>query len=535
MTFLLLAFPLLPMLGIALLGWGPFRATNSMRGLSLGIGIVQLAILAYLMIQAGPLDLIGTTGKSTVSATQLYLNLPWLNFPLSTNSAIQIDFFLAIDGLNALMLLLTAFLFPLTILASWQVNFRPRTYFSLLLLLNAALYGVFMALDLFLFFIFYELLLIPLFFLIIIWGGKRKEYAALKFLIYTLVGSIGLLAIIIVLGFSTGIATSSTADFVTHTLNWQYLSNSQFLLPDSPLNVPDYRAIAFWVLLFAFAVKLPVVPFHTWLPDAHVQASTPISMLLAGLLLKVGGYGIIRLGMGIFPDQWMLFNDAISIFAVVSIVYGSFVALGQQDLKRLIAYSSIAHMGYFLLGLASTTTNGLQGAQLQLVNHGIVSALLFFLAGVLYRRTSNYQIAAYGGLWNLMPIFTLFVSIAFAAGMGLPGTNTFVSEFLIFSGAFAGAFQYHHLATYIPFIALSSVFLSAAYYFWTLQRMFFGPVRLEQGEDWRFRLTDLTPLEKWTIIPLVAACLVLGLFPSPALSPIFPAVESLMAKLNAFH
>ena len=360
-------------------------------------------------------------------------------------------------------------------------------------------------------------MLLPLYFLIGIWGGIRREYAAIKFFLYTLFGSVFMLLVIIGLYFS--VINPATGN---HTFNMilmmdpaNYSDGSIFsVIAKNNVFGISARLLAFIVLFIAFAIKVPIVPLHTWLPDAHVEAPTPVSIILAGLLLKVGGYGIIRVCYSIFPDAAMLSAWWIGLIGVISIIYGALNALAQTDLKRLIAYSSVSHMGFVLLGIASATTEGVSGAMLQMISHGGLSAMLFFLVGMIYERVQDREISNFRGLAEIMPQFTAFVIVAFFASLGLPGFSAFMAEAFTLIGAFTSEQVNGLIPRWMSVVASIGILLSAAYFLWTLQRMFFGQPRLKGGEDWLSKLSDVNSREKLALIPLAVLALALGIFPS---------------------
>ena len=360
-------------------------------------------------------------------------------------------------------------------------------------------------------------MLLPLYFLIGIWGGIRREYAAIKFFLYTLFGSVFMLLVIIGLYFS--VINPATGN---HTFNMilmmdpaNYSDGSIFsVIAKNNVFGISSRLLAFIVLFIAFAIKVPIVPLHTWLPDAHVEAPTPVSIILAGLLLKVGGYGIIRVCYSIFPDAAMLSAWWIGLIGVISIIYGALNALAQTDLKRLIAYSSVSHMGFVLLGIASATTEGVSGAMLQMISHGGLSAMLFFLVGIIYERVQDREISNFRGLEEIMPQFTAIVIVAFFASLGLPGFSAFMAEAFTLIGAFTSEQVNGLIPRWMSVVASIGILLSAAYFLWTLQRMFFGQPRLKGGEDWLSKLSDVNSREKLALIPLAVLALALGIFPS---------------------
>jgi NADH-quinone oxidoreductase subunit M len=397
----------------------------------------------------------------------------------------NVQYFIGIDGLSATMILLTGLLFLIASLVSWNIELRPREYFAWLLALETAVMGVFAAQDLILFFLFWELELVPMFLLISIWGTGRKEYSAMKFVLYTLFGSALMLVGFLVLGFSQG-----TFDMVE-------LAEADITSAAISLNA------VFFLILAAFAIKLPVIPLHTWLPDAHTDAPTAVSVILAGVLLKMGGYGLIRVLVGILPDQFETFDVYLAGLAAASIIYGAILTVRQQDLKRLIAYSSVSHMGYVLLGVAALGEVGLTGASLQMFTHGTITALLFVMVGLIYDRTHTRQIGDLSGLAHIMPIAATVFVIAGLASLGLPTMSGFVAEFLVFIGSF-GRFE---VATVL---AVVGILLSAGYILWTVQRVFFGP----RQERWA-HLTDTTNWwEHVTMAALVAVIIGVGIYPA---------------------
>ena len=412
---------------------------------------------------------------------------------------------------------MTSFVLVIAALASWEIISNLKGFFVLFLLLDMAVTGVFCSLDFFLFYLFYELMLLPLYFLIGMWGGARREYAAIKFFLYTLFGSVFMLLVIIGLYLSVKDPATGNHTFnmvqMMNPANYQAGSVFSALSHQTIFGMPA-RAVGFIVLFIAFAIKVPVVPLHTWLPDAHVEAPTPVSIILAGVLLKIGGYGILRICLGIFPDIASADAYWLGLLGVISILYGAFNALAQKDLKRMIAYSSISHMGFVLLGIASQTAEGISGAVMQMVSHGFLSTMLFFLAGVIYNRVHDRGINHFRGLGSLMPQYTAFVMIAFFASLGLPGFSAFIGEAFSLIGAFKSPVVNGLLPYWMAVCGSAGILLSAAYFLWTLQRMFFSKVSLKGGSVWQTALTDLNIREKITLVPLAIIVLVIGLMPS---------------------
>lgn len=520
---------LLPLVVGAVMLLVPGKWASSFKYLALGTAAAQvvLSLFAY----AGFNEKVAGTG---VNGYQFVEQASWIRLDLGAAGRLSIDYFIGVDGISILFLVLSAIVFFVAALASWEITKNLKGYFVLFMLLDAAIFGVFTALDFFLFYLFYELMLLPVYFLIGMWGGVRREYAAIKFFLYTLFGSVFMLLVILGLYFS--VQDPVTGD---HTFNMlhamdpaNYTAGSLFSPGSGQLlfGIPA-RLLAFIVVFIAFAIKVPVVPLHTWLPDAHVEAPTPVSIILAGLLLKVGGYGIIRVAYSIFPEAALQSSWWVGLIGVVSILYGALNALAQRDLKRLIAYSSVSHMGFVLLGIASVTVEGISGAILQMISHGILSVMLFFLAGVLYTRVHDREIANFRGLSLILPRYTAFVLIAFFASLGLPGFSAFIGEAFSLIGAFKSASENALLPRWMAVCGSVGILLSAAYFLWTLQRMFFGQTRLMGGDAWRDRLTDLDLRERSALVPLAALAIVLGIFPHLAFDKLNASVLNLVNHL----
>jgi NADH-quinone oxidoreductase subunit M len=398
---------------------------------------------------------------------------------------------LGVDGLSMPLLLLTAFLGFLAVLISWKIHERPREFFAWLLLLETSIIGVFISLDLLLFFIMWEIEVIPMYFLISIWGSGRKHYSAIKYVIYTLFGSAFMLAGVLSLYFTTN--SLNMVDIAN-----QGLGMVQVAMPASAI---------FWLLLIGFAVKLPVFPLHTWLPDAHTDAPTAVSVMLAGVLIKMGGYGMIRLCVSFFPGVAKDFAQPLIVLALVGIIYGAAVTLVQKDIKRLIAYSSISHMGYVLLGIFALGNLSLTGAALQMFSHGIVTGLLFAMAGLVIHNIEERDLSQLGGLARQVPVMAAVFSVAGLASLGLPTTSGFAAEFLIFLGSYNSTVVPH--ITVYTIIAIVGVVLTAGYILWMLQQAFFGPVK--QRFD---NVKDEDGLEKFYTFILVAVIMLVGIYPA---------------------
>ncbi len=485
---------------------------KNFKYISLGLSLLQLLLATFLYFGFNP----ALGGVNEIAGYQFTEQAEWIRLNAGSFGTLQIDYFIGVDGFSVALVWLSAFVMLIATLASWEIKTNQKGYYALLMLLNTATVGVFCALDVFLFYVFYELMLLPLYFLIGVWGGARREYAAIKFFLYTLIGSVFMLLVIAGLYFS--VTDPQTGN---HTFNMIYMMDpanyqdgSIFSLAANAdiLGVPA-RLLAFIVVFIAFAIKVPVFPFHTWLPDAHVEAPTPISIILAGILLKVGGYGIIRIAYSIFPEAAIDLSFYIGLLGVISILYGAMVALAQKDLKRLIAYSSVSHMGFVLLGLASVTAEGISGAMMQMISHGFLSVMLFFIVGVIYTRVHDRYIYNFRGLATHMPKFTFFVMIAFFASLGLPGFSAFIAEVFSLIGAFRSESINGLIPRWMAVCGALGILLGAVYLLWTLQRMFFGELRLKE-ESWLTALKDLNGREIATLVPLAALSLVLGIMPS---------------------
>jgi len=506
----------LPIIGMIIILFIPKEQVKTVKVLTLVITAVQVVLAVLLLANYN----YSAAGVFDEKSFQFIEKFRWNNFTgISWLGTVKIDYFLGIDGISTPMVLLTAIISFIATLSSWSIEKSIKGYFALFLLLDTGMMGVFVALDFFLFYIFWELMLLPMYFLIGIWGGPRKEYAAIKFFIYTLFGSIFILLVMIGLYFST---TETLADGTkVFTFNLLAMMNPANSTQDgilSILNPNNLRFIAYIALFAGFAIKIPMFPFHTWLPDAHVEAPTPISVILAGVLLKMGTYGILRLNYPIFPEITRDLMWWIGLFGMVNIIYGALVALAQKDFKKLIAYSSVSHMGYVLLGMASLSTTGINGAIFQMFNHGTITAMLFLIVGVIYDRSHTRGLNDFGGLAVQMPVYTGFVTVAFFAAIGLPSMSGFISEALVFVGSF-GVETTRTLAM----ISTLGILLGACYMLWTLQRIFFGPL----NEKWS-ELPDLDKREYAMLIPLSVIIIFLGIYPSAMLDLMNTSVNSLV-------
>jgi NADH-quinone oxidoreductase subunit M len=416
--------------------------------------------------------------------------------------AFNIAYHMGIDGISLFFVLLSTFLTVLCVLASWKsVTVRVKEYMIAFLVLETLMVGMFCALDLILFYMFFEGVLIPMFLIIGIWGGPRRVYAAFKFFLYTLLGSVLMLLAILAIYFQTGTTDIPTA-----------------MAFDFPAGLQKWLFLAFFA---SFAVKVPMWPVHTWLPDAHVEAPTAGSVILAGVLLKMGGYGFVRFSLPMFPVATEYFTPLIFTLSIVAIIYTSLVALAQEDMKKLIAYSSVAHMGIVTLGIFTVTEEGLQGAVLQMLSHGIVSAALFLVVGVVYDRLHTREIARYGGLADNMPKYAFTFMVFMLASIGLPGTSGFVGEFLVLLGSF-------QINTWAAFLATTGTILSAAYMLYLYRRVIFGTITREDVRA----MFDLTPREIAVFAPLIALVLWMGLYPASFLKPMQASVANLIERVE---
>jgi len=419
--------------------------------------------------------------------------------------------------------LLTAIVTFIATISSWTINKSIKGYFALFLLLDTGMMGVFVSLDFFLFFIFWEVMLLPMYFLIGVWGGPRREYAAIKFFIYTFLGSIFILIVMIGLYFSTTeLLADGTRAFTFNLLAMMDPANATETGILSPLNPSNLRFIAYIALFAGFAIKIPMFPFHTWLPDAHVEAPTAISVILAGVLLKMGTYGILRISFPIFPEITQQLIWYIALFGMINIIYGALCAMAQRDFKRLIAYSSVSHMGYVLLGMASLNTLGVSGAVLQMFNHGIITSMLFLIVGVIYDRTHTRMLDDLGGLALKMPAYMGFVAVAFFAAIGLPGLSGFISEAFVFLGAFGES-----LIRVITIISTAGIILGAGYMLWALQRVYLGKFNVK----WE-GIKDLDLREYAMLVPLTIIVIFLGVYPSAMLDLMNTSVNKLVQFMH---
>ena len=540
-----------PLLGLGLIVL--FAAIRSLAGLS-KTGLDQAARLIAMVTSGGSLacallawhwydpTAAGTMVNGHATGVQLVQHFIWIK-------AFNVEYLMGVDGLSISMVLLSGLISFVATIASmpwwggakyagmagmsghddghhpkhFSVRMVPG-YMAMLLLLQTGMMGTFVSLDMFLFYVFWEVMLLPMYFLIGIWGGPRKEYAAIKFFLYTLVGSVLMLLAVIAIYYSSHAAPMADGTMSSgHTFNLLALAQQGregVFSHAAPILGFAFTKIIFVALFIGFAIKIPMFPFHTWLPDAHVEAPTPVSVILAGVLLKMGPYGILRFNYPLLPDATAWAAHAIAAFGVINIIYAAFVCLAQTDLKKLIAYSSVSHMGFTLLGMAAMTPAGISGAVFNMFSHGIISPMLFLIAGVIYDRAHHREIARFGGLASAMPEYAAMTGLAFFASLGLPGMCGFISEFMVLTGTFP---------TFMLFTAISAtgVIITAAYYLWAIHRAFLGKLNpLYQGYP------DLVWRERLVLYPLGAIAIVLGFYPYAILDVINTTLFGLIAGIR---
>jgi NADH-quinone oxidoreductase subunit M len=486
---------LVPLAGAILLlfvGNADGRRDGIIRWLSLVVSIVALFVTVAIWLGF----------DSSLAEFQFVERVPWI-------PAFGIDYYVGVDGISLLLVVLTAFLTPIALLSSWGSIERKVKEFSIFMLaLEAAMIGVFISLDLFLFYVFWDAMLVPMYFLIGIWGYDQRVYAAIKFMLYTMAGSVLMLVAILGLAY---LHSSATGAYSFDLLRLYTLEIA-----------PETQMWFFLAFTVAFAIKVPLFPFHTWLPDAHVQAPTAGSVILAGVLLKMGTYGLLRFSFPLFPQAAAFFAPWLALLAVIGIIYGALVAMVQPDMKKLVAYSSVSHLGFVVLGICAMNAQGVQGAIFQMLAHGVSTGGLFLIVGMLSDRRHTRQIAEYGGLKLVMPRLTAAFLIITLASIGLPGLNGFVGEFLIMLGAFRWDPRF-------VVAAGLGVILSAVYMLWMFQRVYYGDVHHDENKT----LPDLLPREWASVIPLCAMALVMGVFPTLFLRPMEPSVQAVIQRVEA--
>jgi NADH-quinone oxidoreductase subunit M len=498
MTHLLTILILLPVAGaLALVGYGfvSSRKEEHYKWIALVVTVATFALSLFLLRGAG----------ASGAEFRFEENVSWIG-------SIGARYHVAVDGISLWLVLLTTLLMPIAVLSSWTaIHKRQLTYYVFLLLLHSAMIGVFVSLDLLLFYLFFEASLVPMFFLIGIWGGERRVYAAVKFFIFTAVGSLLMLAAII------------TLYFIYHSFDYATILQA---MSASPL-VPRTEFVLFVAFALAFCIKVPLVPFHTWSPDAHTEAPTAGSVILAGVLLKMGTYGLLRFNLALFPNAARDWAFVFIILAIIGIIYGALVAMVQPDVKRLVAYSSVSHMGFVVLGLFSFTELGMQGALYQMLNHGVSTGALFIFVGFIYERRHTRMISEFGGLAKPMPWFSTFFVIASLSSIGLPFLNGFVGEFLIMIGTWTSrAVSHSWIAT---MLAATGVIWAAIYMLWMLQRVVFGKITNPENAE----LRDLNSREIGLLLPLLFLMLFMGVYPRVFLDRSKMSVETIRARVSA--
>ncbi len=491
MSFPVLALlVLLPLAGAVVVALVPSRRRELMLPTAVFVSLPPLAVAGYILWEF-------TSGEAGFQFTERVLWYePW---NLSWN--------MGVDGISLLLVVLTALLFPIAILASASITKNVKAYMVAMLVLETGLLGVFLALDLLLFFVFFEVTLIPMYLLIGMWGSGNRVYAAIKFVLYTAFGSGLMMVAIVALGVLAGDQLGAiTFDYLA-LLDLELSSTAQ-----------TWLFLAFGI---AFAIKVPLFPFHTWLPDAHTEAPTAGSVLLAGVLLKLGTYGFLRFNLTLFPEATVRFAPWLVTLAVIGIIYGAAVAIVQPDVKRLIAYSSVSHLGFIVLGTFALTSQGLQGGVIQMVNHGLTTGALFLLVGMIYDRRHTREIADYGGIARVMPVFAFFFLFSAFASVGLPGLNGFIGEFKVLLGSYL-TYPAHAI------IAAFGVVLAAVYLLWAYERVFTGPITKPENE----KLIDLDLREIAILVPIAVLIVYLGVYPKPALERIEPSVEAILERIE---
>lgn len=427
-----------------------------------------------------------------------------------------VQYYIGIDGISLLLVLLTTFLTPIVLVSTWTaVEKRVKEFMFSLLALETAMIGTFLALDVFLFYVFWELMLVPMFLIIGVWGGERRIYATIKFFIYTMVGSLLMLAAILYLVWYH--YTVSQGNVITFDLIEYYKTTPQI--------AKNIQLLLFSAFAFSFAIKVPMFPLHTWLPDAHVEAPTAGSVILAGVLLKMGTYGFVRFAMPLFPSATIAAVPFMSVLAIIGIIYGALVAMVQPDIKKLVAYSSVSHLGYVMLGLFALTSQGVSGGIYQMLNHGLSTGALFLLVGVIYERRHTRLITEFGGLTKVIPVYAVIFMIVTLSSVGLPLTNGFVGEFLILIGTFLGP---HPLSKVFAFFAASGVILGAVYMLWMYQRVMFGPISNDKNKN----LKDLNKRELSYLAPLLIFIMLMGIYPKPFLSRMETSVQHFIMRFD---
>ncbi len=487
-----------PLVGVLLIMVLKPERTTAIKAVGLGVSVLTFIVSLHLFFHF----------DSTTPAMQFVKSVPWI-------PSLNISYSVGIDGISLLLVLLTTFLTPLALLASWEsITRKIKQYVIFMLLLEVGMLGVFCAIDMFLFYVFWEAMLIPMYFIIGVWGGQERIYATVKFFLYTMFGSVLMLVAILWLGYTA--AHSSLSHFTTDYL--QLLN----VAPNIPIGIQTWMFLAF---ALSFAIKVPLFPFHTWLPDAHVQAPTAGSVILAGVLLKMGTYGLLRFCIPFFPIASVHCAPYISILAVIGIIYGALVSMVQTDIKKLVAYSSVSHLGFVVLGIFAMTEISLQGSIIQMVNHGLSTGALFILVGMIYDRRHTRMISDFGGLVRVMPVFAFFFMVITLSSIGLPGLNGFVGEFLILLGSFSSPLLN---SPWYTIFAATGVIFAAVYLLWAYQRMFFGECANPANQS----LRDLTKREIIVLVPIVLFIVWIGIYPTTFLNKSAASVRHTVQQMQ---
>ncbi len=482
-----------PLLGIIVMLSMRKASDNTYKGIAIGTSVLTFVLS---LVVLGQFD-------GSVAGLQMVERFEWIGIW-------HIDYQMGIDGISILMVLLTTFIMMLAIPSSWSaINKQVRQYYIFMLLLEVGMLGVFLAQDLFLFYVFWEFTLVPMYFLIGIWGGQNRVYAAIKFFLYTMAGSLLMLLGILYMG----------------------ITNNTFSIPDLIAGRAAFADVQNWLFIgfaIAFAIKVPIFPFHSWLPDAHTEAPTAGSVILAGVLLKMGTYGFVRFNLPLFPEASAKFAPTIAVLAIIGIIYGAIVSFAQKDVKKLVAYSSISHLGFVMLGIFSLNNQGIQGAIMQGVNHGISSGALFFIVGILYEQRHTREIKEYGGVWKAMPVFSALTLIVTLSSMGLPGLNGFVGEFTILLGSMGAESLGPNPWIYTAF-ATTGVILAAVYLLWMFQRVFMGPLDKPANE----KLRDMNGRELAIMLAFLLFIIWIGVAPSGYFHLMNGTVSKLVADIGS--
>ena len=490
---LLTTVTFLPALGALALAFVPRHLAGVHRGAALGVTLLTLAVSLPLWF--------GFDGDSAdMQFEEFHRWLPTLG----------VGYHVGIDGISLLLVLLTTFLMPIVLGSAWHaIEDRTKEFMLTMLLLETGMLGVFVSLDLFLFFVFWEAMLVPMYLIIGVWGGGNRIYAAVKFILYTMVGSALMLVAILVLYYQHGGATGAYTFDLPVLVRW--------VMPPGPA-----QNLMFLAFALAFAIKVPLFPFHTWLPDAHVEAPTAGSVILAGVLLKMGTYGFLRFCLPLFPDASVAFAPLVFALAVIGIVYGAWVSTVQPDLKKLVAYSSVSHLGFVMLGLFTLTQQGVVGGVIQMINHGLSTGALFLMVGMIYERRHTRLIEQFGGLWKVIPAFSALFLVVTLSSLGLPGLNGFVGEFLVLLGAF-------QVSGVLAAVATTGIIFAAVYLLWMYQRVAFGQVTHDENR----RLADLTPREWAVLVPVLVFIVWIGVYPTAFTGKTEATIAALLAQVES--